>query len=144
MQPGSNPVVPAELVVDHSVIADVFGTSDASARNVEIEYGRNAERYRHGHPAPAVPRGRERRGARPDRQETYTIDGLGAGGDGPYPSSLTVHADNGAFPVTLRLDTPHEHAYIRHGGIMKYVLRAMAQQSQTKAAGPGICPGQRL
>jgi hypothetical protein len=41
-----NPVVPAELVVDHSVIADVFGTSDAFTRNVEIEYGRNAERYR--------------------------------------------------------------------------------------------------
>jgi len=41
-----NPVVPAELVVDHSVIADVFGTPDAFARNVEIEYGRNAERYR--------------------------------------------------------------------------------------------------
>ena len=41
-----NPVIPAELVVDHSVIADVFGTPDAFARNVEIEYGRNAERYR--------------------------------------------------------------------------------------------------
>ena len=41
-----NPVVPAELVIDHSVIADVFGTPDAFARNVEIEYGRNAERYR--------------------------------------------------------------------------------------------------
>ena len=41
-----NPVMPAELVIDHSVIADVFGTPDAFARNVEIEYGRNAERYR--------------------------------------------------------------------------------------------------
>jgi hypothetical protein len=41
-----NPVIPAELVIDHSVIADVFGTPDAFARNVEIEYGRNAERYR--------------------------------------------------------------------------------------------------
>jgi aconitate hydratase len=76
--------------------------------------------------------------------ETYTIDGLAAAGDGPYPSSLTVHADDRAFPVTLRLDTPREHAYIRHGGITKYVLRAMAQQSQTKVAGPGVCPGQRL
>jgi len=41
-----NPQIPSELVIDHSVIADVFGTRDAFARNVEIEYGRNAERYR--------------------------------------------------------------------------------------------------
>lgn len=41
-----NPLISAELVIDHSVIADVFGRSDAFARNVEIEYGRNAERYR--------------------------------------------------------------------------------------------------
>ena len=33
------------MVIDHSVIADVFGTADAFARNVEIEYGRNRERY---------------------------------------------------------------------------------------------------
>jgi aconitate hydratase len=32
-------------VIDHSVIADVFGTADAFTRNVEIEYGRNRERY---------------------------------------------------------------------------------------------------
>ena len=41
-----NPTVPSELVVDHSVIADVFGRADAFDRNVEIEYSRNAERYR--------------------------------------------------------------------------------------------------
>ncbi|GAB3926303.1 aconitate hydratase [Microlunatus endophyticus] len=40
-----NPLSPAELVIDHSVIADVFGTADAFTRNVEIEYGRNRERY---------------------------------------------------------------------------------------------------
>jgi aconitate hydratase len=40
-----NPLAPAELVIDHSVIADVFGTPDAFLRNVEIEYGRNKERY---------------------------------------------------------------------------------------------------
>ncbi|MGH3455499.1 MAG: aconitase family protein, partial [Nocardioidaceae bacterium] len=33
-----NPLAPAELVIDHSVIADVFGSSDAFQRNVEIEY----------------------------------------------------------------------------------------------------------
>ncbi len=40
-----NPLAPAELVIDHSVIADVFGTPAAFARNVEIEYERNRERY---------------------------------------------------------------------------------------------------
>ncbi|MGH3494583.1 MAG: aconitase family protein, partial [Sciscionella sp.] len=40
-----NPLAPAELVIDHSVIIDVFGSSDAFERNVEIEYQRNRERY---------------------------------------------------------------------------------------------------
>jgi aconitate hydratase len=40
-----NPLAPAELVIDHSVIIDVFGTPDAFERNVEFEYGRNKERY---------------------------------------------------------------------------------------------------
>jgi aconitate hydratase len=40
-----NPLAPAELVIDHSVIADVFGTPTAFRRNVEIEYERNRERY---------------------------------------------------------------------------------------------------
>jgi aconitate hydratase len=40
-----NPLTPAELVIDHSVIADVFGRPDAFERNVEFEYGRNKERY---------------------------------------------------------------------------------------------------
>ena len=40
-----NPLAPAELVIDHSVIADIFGTEDSFQRNVEIEYERNGERY---------------------------------------------------------------------------------------------------
>src|SRR5690625_3587635 len=40
-----NPLVPVELVIDHSVIVDVFGQADAFERNVEIEYQRNLERY---------------------------------------------------------------------------------------------------
>ena len=35
-----NPLAPAEMVIDHSVIADVFGTADSFSRNVEIEYSR--------------------------------------------------------------------------------------------------------
>ncbi|WP_037571883.1 aconitate hydratase AcnA [Phaeacidiphilus oryzae] len=40
-----NPLAPAELVIDHSVIADRFGTPEAFGQNVELEYGRNRERY---------------------------------------------------------------------------------------------------
>ncbi|HSR52248.1 MAG TPA: aconitate hydratase AcnA [Acidobacteriota bacterium] len=40
-----NPMVPAELVIDHSVQVDVFGSTDAFLRNVEREYERNRERY---------------------------------------------------------------------------------------------------
>jgi aconitate hydratase len=40
-----NPLAPAELVIDHSVIADFFGAADSFSRNVELEYQRNRERY---------------------------------------------------------------------------------------------------
>jgi aconitate hydratase len=40
-----NPLSPAELVIDHSVIADLFGHADSLERNVDIEYERNGERY---------------------------------------------------------------------------------------------------
>ena len=41
-----NPLAPAELVIDHSVIADVYGTKDSFEKNTDIEYERNRERYR--------------------------------------------------------------------------------------------------
>jgi aconitate hydratase len=45
--PGAvQPLVPAELVIDHSVIADVSGRADAFSRNSELEFQRNGERYR--------------------------------------------------------------------------------------------------
>jgi len=40
-----NPLAPAELVIDHSVIADLYGTADSLEKNVDIEYQRNGERY---------------------------------------------------------------------------------------------------
>ena len=40
-----NPLVPAELVIDHSVVADIFGRPDAFDRNVELEFSRNRERF---------------------------------------------------------------------------------------------------
>ena len=41
-----NPLAPAELVIDHSVIADTYGSKDSFQQNVDIEYQRNTERYR--------------------------------------------------------------------------------------------------
>jgi aconitate hydratase len=41
-----NPLVPVDLVIDHSVIVDAFGTKDAFKINVDLEYSRNGERYR--------------------------------------------------------------------------------------------------
>src|SRR5580693_8692023 len=41
-----NPLVPVDLVIDHSVIVDAFGNGQALSRNVELEYQRNGERYR--------------------------------------------------------------------------------------------------
>ncbi|MEZ5773608.1 MAG: aconitate hydratase AcnA [Hyphomicrobiaceae bacterium] len=40
-----NPLVPVDLVIDHSVMVDYFGSADAFKRNVELEYQRNMERY---------------------------------------------------------------------------------------------------
>ncbi len=40
-----NPLVPVDLVIDHSVIVDEFGSPSAFAHNVELEYERNGERY---------------------------------------------------------------------------------------------------
>lgn len=65
--------------------------------------------------------------------ETYDIAGLAAGGDGPggMPRTVTVTAtpDGDGTPITftarLRIDTPNEAAYYRHGGILHYVLRSL-------------------
>src|ERR1700742_3875515 len=40
-----NPLIPAELVIDHSVVADYFGVPEAFRRNVELEFERNVERF---------------------------------------------------------------------------------------------------
>src|SRR5262249_47656039 len=42
---GANPLIPADLVIDHSVQVDNFGTKDAFDLNVLLEYQRNHERY---------------------------------------------------------------------------------------------------
>jgi aconitate hydratase len=57
--------------------------------------------------------------------ETFTISGLVDVEPGRFPQTITVDADGTRFEAILRLDTHREQEYIRHGGIMKYVLRRM-------------------
>ncbi|MEQ9229615.1 MAG: aconitase family protein, partial [Cyclobacteriaceae bacterium] len=42
----TNPLVPADMVIDHSVVVDHFGHADSFQKNVDLEYERNAERYK--------------------------------------------------------------------------------------------------
>jgi aconitate hydratase len=56
--------------------------------------------------------------------EAFTIEGIASDND-ELPHKLTVNADDKAFEVTVRIDTPKEHRYFRHGGILQYVLREL-------------------
>ncbi|CAN5867498.1 aconitate hydratase AcnA [soil metagenome] len=60
--------------------------------------------------------------------EVFDITGLeGLGTDQPIPTELTVRADDAEFTVRVRIDTPKEQDYYRHGGILHYVLRQLAR-----------------
>ena len=56
-------------------------------------------------------------------REKFTIAGIA--GDDEVPRRLTVAADGKRFEVTVRIDTPKEQTYFRHGGILQYVLREL-------------------
>jgi aconitate hydratase len=59
-------------------------------------------------------------------EEVFSITGLaGLTADAAFPKQLTVTAGSITFPVTLRIDTPKEEEYYRHGGILQYVLRQL-------------------
>jgi len=57
--------------------------------------------------------------------ETFTITGVTALNDGEIPRQVQVQADDWNFVATVRIDTPGEAEYYRHGGIMQYVLRSL-------------------
>jgi aconitate hydratase len=63
--------------------------------------------------------------------EVYDITGLEAVGDGPLPARLAVTAGEKTFEVALRIDTPVEADYYRHGGILPYVLRQLRRRPPT-------------
>ncbi len=57
--------------------------------------------------------------------ESFEISGITELNTGPAPKSVTVSADGKSFQALLRIDTPGEADYYRHGGIMQYVLRSL-------------------
>jgi aconitate hydratase A / 2-methylisocitrate dehydratase len=63
-------------------------------------------------------------------EEVFSVTGLAGLPDGAtLPKQLTVTADGKQFNVTLRIDTPKEEEYYRHGGILQYVLRQLRARS---------------
>jgi aconitate hydratase len=55
--------------------------------------------------------------------ELFTIEGLADAEE--IPRELQVRADDRRFQVTVRIDTPNEQRYFRHGGILQFVLRQL-------------------
>jgi aconitate hydratase len=58
-------------------------------------------------------------------EETFDIAGIDALNDGSVPRTVTVRAGASEFEARVRIDTPGEAEYYRHGGIMQYVLRSL-------------------
>ena len=68
-------------------------------------------------------------------EEEFTISGL----DGGDAREVTVRADDTEFTARVRIDTPNEREYFRHGGILRYVLRGLANGHSGN--GNGASPG---
>jgi aconitate hydratase A / 2-methylisocitrate dehydratase len=62
-------------------------------------------------------------------QEEYEITGIERMNSGEVPREVTVRADGREFRAVVRIDTPGEAEYYRHGGIMQYVLRSLLSQA---------------
>ena len=60
-------------------------------------------------------------------EEIFDIGGLEALRDGDVPKELSVRAGPVEFNARVRIDTPMEAEYFRHGGILSYVLRQLAR-----------------
>jgi aconitate hydratase len=58
-------------------------------------------------------------------EETFSVHGLSEAMVGDGRTTVTVTACGRTFPARVRLDTPREVEYYRHGGIMRYVLRGL-------------------
>jgi aconitate hydratase len=67
-------------------------------------------------------------------EEEYAITGVaGQLNDGKLPREATVRAGEKSFTVRVRIDTPREAEYFRHGGILQYVLRQLLMGAEPLA-----------
>jgi aconitate hydratase len=57
--------------------------------------------------------------------ETFDVAGLEDAAAGEFPREVTVRADDKELRVRVRIDTPNEVEYFRHGGILQFVLRQL-------------------
>jgi aconitate hydratase len=62
-------------------------------------------------------------------QETFDVTGIEEMNSGNMPNEVVVTADGKEFRAVVRIDTPGEAQYYRHGGIMQYVLRSLRAQN---------------
>jgi aconitate hydratase len=58
-------------------------------------------------------------------QEVFSVEGISKINEGGIPNEVVVTADDKRFTATVRIDTPGEADYYRHGGIMQFVLRSL-------------------
>jgi aconitate hydratase len=58
-------------------------------------------------------------------EESFTITGITALNEGGIPKEVKVVAGDKSFTAKVRIDTPGEADYYRHGGIMQFVLRSL-------------------
>ena len=58
-------------------------------------------------------------------EETFAITGITALNNGSTPKTVTVSTGEKSFEAQVRIDTPGEADYFRHGGIMQFVLRSL-------------------
>jgi aconitate hydratase len=68
-------------------------------------------------------------------EETFSIEGVTALNDGTTPRTVKVTAGDQTFDATVRIDSPGEADYYRHGGIMQYVLRNLLSSRAEPAHG---------
>ena len=71
------------------------------------------------------PEGQNRESLGLTGDEEFTITGITALNDGSAPRTVKVRAGDVEFDARVRIDTPKEAEYFRHGGILKYVLREL-------------------
>ena len=70
--------------------------------------------------------------------EVFDVTGIEALNSGQTPREVTVRADGKEFKAIVRIDTPGEAEYYRHGGIMQYVLRSLLAMYQVRKADAGL------